>query len=160
MNAVFTALLFGLSQQKRNRLRPLLKTRMSARLNLRVDQSLTMRTKTEKSVITSVLIAGLILSHSVVARDKTNLIGAEAEAISVAVEAFKKIYAKPALRHYTVQLARRRKNELEITFVADNPEKVDSGHPGTVGGGTIYGPDMTYVVSLKTFKILRYNFYR
>jgi len=54
----------------------------------------------------------------------------------------------------------RRKNELEITFLPDNPEKVDSKHPGAVGGGTIYGPDMTYVVSLKTFKIVRYNFYR
>jgi hypothetical protein len=118
-----------------------------------------MRTTRAKLVITFVLMAELISSRTVVAIDKPSLTGAEAAAISIAVEAFKKIYAKPDLRHYTVELARR-KNELEITFVADNPEKVDNKHPGTVGGGTIYGPDMTYVVSLKTFKIVRYNFYR
>ena len=103
-----------------------------------------MRATRAKSVITSVLIAGLISSHTVVALDQPNLTGAEAAAISVAVEAFKKIYAKPNLRHYTVELARQ----------------ILSRHPGTVGGGTINGPAMTYVVSLKTFKILRHNFYR
>jgi hypothetical protein len=118
-----------------------------------------MHARRAKLVIMSILMVGLISSHDVVALDKPTLTGAEAAALSVAVEAFKKIYAKPDLRHYTVELARR-KNELEITFVSDNPEKVDSKHPGTVGGGTIYGPDMTYVVSLKTFKIVRYNFYR
>ena len=114
---------------------------------------------TARLAIKSLLMIGLMSTHTVLAVDKIKVAGAEAAAISVAVEAFKKIYARPDLRHYSVEFARR-KNELEITFVAENPEKVDNRHPGTVGGGTIYGPDMTYVVSLKTFKILRYNFYR
>jgi len=54
--------------------------------------------------ITSVLITWLALSRTVVAADETKLAGAEAAAMSVAVEAFKKIYAKPDLRHYTVEL--------------------------------------------------------
>ena len=107
----------------------------------------------------AIVFGSLISSHVAVALDNTHLAGDEAAAISVAVEAFKKIYAKPDLRHYTVELARH-KNELEVTFMAHDPERVDSRHPGTVGGGTIYGPDMTYVVSLKTFQIVRYNFYR
>ena len=111
-----------------------------------------------KSAITVILFGALLSSQVAVGRDNT-LTGAEAAAISVAVEAFKKIYAKPDLRHYSVELVRH-KDELEITFVPENPEKVDSSQPGTLGGGTVYGPDMTYVVSLKTFKILHYNFYR
>jgi len=111
-----------------------------------------------KKLIAAILWAGITSTHISFALNNS-LTGPEAAAISVAVDAFKKIYAKPDLRHYTVELVRH-KDELEITFVPDNPEKVDSRHPGTLGGGTVYGPDMTYVVSLKTFKILRYNFYR
>ena len=118
-----------------------------------------MMTLITKSAITAIVLVGLISSHTAVAFDDTHLAGDEAAAISVAVEAFKKIYAKPDLRHYTVELARR-KNQLEVTFVPDDPQKVDSRHPGVLGGDTVYGPAMTYVVSLKTFKIVRYNFYR
>lgn len=83
----------------------------------------------------------------------------EAAALAVAVEAFQKIYAKPDLLHYRVE-HHRRGDELEITFLADQPKKkFGSGEAGT-GGGSIYGPDMTYVVSLSRLKILRSTFYR
>jgi hypothetical protein len=77
----------------------------------------------------------------------------------VAVEAFQKIYAKPDLRHYRVELHRRR-DEIEITFLADQPKKKFAPGEAATGGGSIYGPDMTYVVSLSRLKILRSNFYR
>jgi hypothetical protein len=112
-----------------------------------------------KSAITAIVFCGFLSSQIAVAVDNRHLAGDEAAAISVAVEAFKKIYAKPDLRHYTVDFVRR-KNELEVTFVPDDPQKVDSRHPGVLGGETVYGPAMTYVVSLKTLKIVRYNFYR
>jgi hypothetical protein len=85
--------------------------------------------------------------------------GREAAAIAIAVNEFKKIYAKPDLRHYTVQLSRKA-DELEITFVADSPHHALKRNEALPIGPSIFGPDMTYVVSLKRLKILRYNFYR
>jgi predicted metalloendopeptidase len=85
--------------------------------------------------------------------------GDEAAAIAVAVERFKNIYAKPDLRHYSVEYARHGK-ELTVTFLADEPTKHSAPDHARTGGGSIYGPDMTYVVSLTTLKVLRFNFYR
>ena len=62
----------------------------------------------------------------------------EAAALAIAVEAFKKIYAKPDLRHYSVEYVRHG-NELKITFLTD------SDGTNTIGGGNSFGPDMTYV---------------
>ena len=84
--------------------------------------------------------------------------GTQAAALTVAVESFKKIYAKPDLRHYSIQYVRHG-NELEITFLGDAPRTYGPGEAGT-GGDTKWGPDMTYVVSLRTLKIIRFNFYR
>jgi hypothetical protein len=84
--------------------------------------------------------------------------GTEAAAISVAVERFKKIYARPDLRHYSVE-TERHGQELAITFVSEQPQTYAPGEAGT-GGGSRYGPDMTYVVSLTSLKVLRFNFYR
>jgi hypothetical protein len=103
----------------------------------------------------------LLLSLFVVARTSlaAEMRGTEAAALTMAVEAFQKIYAKPDLRHYRVE-HHRRGDQLEVTFIADQPKKkFGPGEAGT-GGGSIYGPDMTYVVSLSRLKILRYNFYR
>jgi len=85
--------------------------------------------------------------------------GDEAAAIAVAVERFKSIYTKPDLRHYSVEYARHGK-ELEVTFISDEPTKHPEPNHARTGGGSIYGPDMTYVVSLTTLKVLRFNFYR
>jgi hypothetical protein len=85
--------------------------------------------------------------------------GTETAALAVAVRAFQNIYAKPNLRHYSVEF-QRRGDELEITFIADQPKKKFAPGEAGTGGGSIYGPDMTYVVSLSRLKILRYHFYR
>ena len=85
--------------------------------------------------------------------------GDEAAAIAVAVEQFKNIYAKPDLRHYSVEYARHGR-DLAVTFIADEPTKHPAPNHAQTGGGSIYGPDMTYVVSLSTLKVLRFNFYR
>ena len=107
--------------------------------------------------LTPLIAAALVVTSAVASAAEMR--GTEAVAIAVAVENFKKIYAKPNLRHYSVEW-RRRGRELEITFLADQPKKQFAPGEAGTGGGTIYGPDMTYVVSLTTLKILRYNFYR
>jgi hypothetical protein len=110
------------------------------------------------SVRLTLFIAAALLVTSSVA-SAAEMRGTEAAAIAVALETFKKSYAKPDLRHYSVEWQRRGR-ELEITFLADEPKKhYGPGEAGT-GGGSIYGPDMTFVVSLTTLKVLRYNFYR
>jgi hypothetical protein len=101
--------------------------------------------------IRTILFVGLLMF--VRASSAADMRGAEAEAIAVAVSAFKKIYAKPDLKHYSVQYVRRGSN-LQITFTPD------SGRQNIIGGATEYGPAMTYVISLRTFKIVRYNFWR
>ena len=85
--------------------------------------------------------------------------GSEAAAIAVAVDHFKKIYSKPDLRHYALR-SERHGNEIEITFVADQSKKRFASDEAGTGGGSIYGPDMTYIVSLSTLKVLRFHFYR
>jgi hypothetical protein len=85
--------------------------------------------------------------------------GSEAAAMAVAVNAFKQIYAKPDLRHYMVEV-KRHGDELEITFVADRPKRHLRPNETVPIGPSAYGPDMTYVVSLKSLKILRSNFWR
>lgn len=100
----------------------------------------------------------LTLSGVSLAEDATKLTGSEAAATALAVNAFKKIYAKPDLRHYSVELNRRNK-QLEVTFIADTPKNYPPGTAGT-GGGSKFGPDMTYIVSLEQLKIVSFNFYR
>jgi hypothetical protein len=104
------------------------------------------------------VVITLALGGVSLAEDAVKLKGSEAAAAALAVDAFKKIYAKPDLRHYSVELSRRGK-QLEVTFIADSPKTYAPGTAGT-GGGSKFGPDMTYVVSLDQLKIISFNFYR
>jgi len=82
----------------------------------------------------------------------------ELAAANVAIAHFKQLNRTIDLKHYEIELTRRR-NELQIAFIADEPERNPPPHPRT-GGGSIYGPDMTYIVSIPQLKIVRYNFQR
>ncbi len=86
--------------------------------------------------------------------------GREVAAIAVAVNAFTAATnRKFDLRHYTVDIERHG-DTLEVTFGADpDPPPHPPNWAGT-GGGSVYGPDMRYVVSLTTLKVLRFNFFR
>ena len=105
-----------------------------------------------------VVIVTIVRSGTAFANEPITLKGSEAAATALAVDAFKKIYAKPDLRHYSVKLNRRGK-QLDVTFIADSPKTYPPGTAGT-GGGSKFGPDMTYVVSLDQLKIISFNFYR
>jgi hypothetical protein len=86
--------------------------------------------------------------------------GREVAAISVATAAFKATtHGIPDLRHYTVEIAPRGR-ELEVTFIADpDPPPHPPNWAGT-GGGSVYGQDIRFVVSLSTLKVVRFNFFR
>ncbi|SRR6266404_8333924 len=105
-----------------------------------------------------VVVITLALGAVSFAEDAVKLKGSEVAATALAVDAFRKIYAKPDLRHYSVEL-RRRGKQLEVTFIANSPKSYAPGAAGT-GGGSKFGPDMTYVVSLDQLKIISFNFYR
>lgn len=99
------------------------------------------------------------------AGESSQLTGRESEAIAVAVADFHNNQGKTIdgsimfgdLRRYTVDLKRHGK-ELEIIFVPDMPP-LKPNEAGT-GGGTIYGWEVYYFVSLKTLKIIRFHFSR
>ena len=102
------------------------------------------------------LALSLLAVASIAAREMP---GNEAAAIALAVNAFKEIYAKPDLKHYTVQVTRHG-DEPEITFTGDRPKSSRKPNDTLPIGPSVYGPDMRYVVSLKRLKILHYNFWQ
>jgi len=91
--------------------------------------------------------------------------GREAEAVALTVKTFKSkqgtfyagwpVYGD--LKHYTLELLRHH-NTLEITFVPDQP-KLKRNEAGT-GGGTKYGWDVHYVVSLDPLRIVKEEYAR
>jgi hypothetical protein len=90
--------------------------------------------------------------------DLVTLRGPALAAANVAIADFKKLNPKADLRHYSVELIRHGK-DLEVTLIPDLPAHFPPGRAGT-GGETVYGPSMTYVVSIERLKILRFNFHR
>jgi hypothetical protein len=95
----------------------------------------------------------------------SELTGREAEAIQLATQMFKSkqgtnyagwpVYGD--LRHYTVELERRGR-KLEITFVPEQPP-LKANEAGT-GGGTKYGWEVHYIISLDRMKILEEHYAR
>jgi len=82
----------------------------------------------------------------------------ELTAVNTAVTHFRRLNPSVDLKHYEIEITRRR-SELQIAFIADYPERNPPPHART-GGGTIYGPDMIYTVSIPQLKIIRYTFQR
>ena len=82
------------------------------------------------------------------------LTGREATAVHLAVNDFlNHRYSKSGdLSRYSLRIARSR-NRLEVTFVPDTDPR--GPYPG---GGTAYGPDVTYYLSLRPPKIIRHLF--
>ena len=109
-----------------------------------------------KLVGSGFLALGILAVPSIATRE---IAGSEAAAIALGVNALRQTYAKPDLRHYTVEVARHG-DELEVTFMSDRPMHRLKPNETVPIGPSIYGPDMTYVVSLKHLKILRHNFWR
>jgi hypothetical protein len=95
------------------------------------------------------------------AAESPSIRGREAEAIAVALHAFKSkqdstYQGKPVygdLRHYSVVLARHAKT-IEVIFVPDaDPQS-------KTGGSTDYGWEVHYMIQLKTLTILKEDYAR
>jgi hypothetical protein len=92
--------------------------------------------------------------------------GREAEAIELVTKVFKskqgsKYEGWPVygdLRHYSVQLERHGTKKIEIIFVPDQPP-LKPNEAGT-GGGTKYGWEVHYIVSLDRMTILEEHYAR
>jgi hypothetical protein len=106
------------------------------------------------------LIVLLLTSTFASAIERRQLTGRELTALTVAAADFKRHkYSKSGnLSHYSIEFERRAHNVLEITFLADDPSPAPN-HART-GGGSIYGTDVTYFVSLDRLKILSFHFSR
>ena len=98
---------------------------------------------------------GIFQSHGVIAGEAIRLIGREPEALALAVSDFKKKHVSISgdLRHYTVDLKRHGK-ELEIVFAPDQ-SRLGPNEAGT-GGGTAYGLEVSYFISLDRIEIVRF----
>jgi hypothetical protein len=94
------------------------------------------------------------------------LSGREVEALALTLNAFKSkqgsfyqgspVYGD--LSHYTVTLERHGRR-IDITFVPEQPKSFARGEAGT-GGGTVYGWEVHYSVSLRPLKILKEDYAR
>lgn len=84
--------------------------------------------------------------------------GLELNALNIATTHFKRLNPRVDLKHYDIEMTRR-PSELEIAFIADFPEGTPPPDART-GGGTIYGQDMIYTISMPRLKIIRYIFQR
>jgi hypothetical protein len=82
--------------------------------------------------------------------DDMTLSGREASAVRLAVDDFTRHHysASGDLSRYTLKL-RRRAKQIEIDFIPDTEPR--GPYPG---GGTMYGPEVYYTVSLEPLKIL------
>lgn len=112
------------------------------------------------------LICTLRLSALFAAAEETVTIrGGAANGLALALQSFKnnrnsKFEGHPVygdLKHYRIEVTRREKY-FEITFIPDQ-SPLKKGEAGT-GGGTDYGWDVTYLVSLDGNKILREHFWK
>lgn len=106
----------------------------------------------------------LASSTPTVRADKVIILrGIEAQALELALQSFKsnqhvKYEGKPIygdLKHYRIELTRQARS-FEIVFIPDQ-SPLKANEAGT-GGGTAYGWDVTYTVSLDGKKILNEHF--
>lgn len=82
----------------------------------------------------------------------------ELAASNLAMAHFRRLNPSVDIKHYEVELTRHR-SELKVAFIADEPGRNPRPY-GRTGGGSVYGNDMTYIVSIPRLKIIRYNFNR
>jgi len=103
-------------------------------------------------------VGGILCADAASADDIISLRAEELAAANLAITHFKRLNPRAELKHYQIELTRHR-NELQVAFIADDPKQRKSTYART-GGGSMYGNDMTYVVSLPRLKIIRFNFNR
>jgi hypothetical protein len=107
-----------------------------------------------------VAVFALAAVQAAAAAELRELRGREAQAIAVAVTAFKRGPYSPShdLVHFAVELERKGQ-QLEVTFIPDDPHGPSPTYVGT-GGSTTYGQEVSFYVSLRSLKIVRWHLAR
>ncbi|SRR6266436_8514107 len=86
----------------------------------------------------------------VVRADESHLRALEAKAVCVALASYQATSPKADLRHFQIIVGTDGKN-FDIIFLPDP----DPSDPYPVGGSTKYGAEVHYIISRRTYKILR-----
>jgi len=87
--------------------------------------------------------------------DESHLRALEAKAVCVALAQYQGTSPKADLRHFQIIVGREGKN-FGIIFLPDP----DPSDPYPVGGSTKYGAEVHYIISPRTYKILKTHFAR
>jgi hypothetical protein len=115
--------------------------------------------------------AAAILGFTVLsghAAEGQKLTGHEAEAVALAVNTFQSEHRKDPnfygdLRHYSVFLERMG-TRVDVTFVPDRsprPSNIPKGQPYLeLGGSSVYGSEVHYIIALDRMKILKEHYAR
>jgi hypothetical protein len=122
--------------------------------------------KIAESCTLVIIFACISLSDSLYAQELPRLTGPEVEALALTLKTFKSqqgysyegsvVYGD--ISHYTIALERHGET-VDITFVPQQSKEFKPNEAGT-GGGTVYGWEVHYSVSLKPLKILKEDYAR
>jgi hypothetical protein len=79
----------------------------------------------------------------------------EAKAVAVAFAAYQKMVPRVNLRLFSVIIGRDGR-DYDIVFLPDSPPGEEAG----TGGGTRYGAEVHFIISPRTFKVVRWHLAR
>ena len=99
--------------------------------------------------------AACMMSSSPTRADSPSVRALDAKAICVALVEYQRTSPKADLRHFSIIVDRER-NNYDIVFLPDR----GPGEELLVGGSTKYGAEVHYIISRRTFKILKMHLAR
>jgi len=115
--------------------------------------SLDVSDRTVKRIVIWCAAAGLLACSRAGAKEPAELRALEAKAICVAFAAFQASAPKADLRHFSVLVHTEGKN-YDVVFLPDP----GPGEEFLAGGETKYGAEVHYIISRRTFAVVRKEF--
>jgi hypothetical protein len=106
------------------------------------------------SLITASTLAFMLVTPQARA-EEPQVRALEAKAICVALAAYQKTSPDADLRHFSI-LVDKEGRDYDIVFLPD----LGPGEKPHTGGSTHYGAEVHYIISHRTFKILKVHFAR
>jgi hypothetical protein len=103
----------------------------------------------------AVLMGFGVVCFSIAYADESHLRALEAKAVCVALVQYQATSPKADLRHFQIIVGKEGKN-FDIIFLPDP----DPSDPYPVGGSTKYGAEVHYIISPRTYKILKMHLAR
>jgi hypothetical protein len=113
------------------------------------------RSMVTRPICIGVLTTLAVVCSSIAYADEPHLRALEAKAVCVALAQYQATSPKADLRHFQIIVGKEGKN-FDIIFLPD-PDPTD---PHPVGGSTKYGAEVHYIISPRTYKILKMHLAR